>query len=240
MSAPAILAEGLDKRFGPVAALRDLDLAVPAGSLLAVLGPNGAGKSTLLRLLAGLARPSRGRLRVGPEGPGGDRRRARRHVGYLGHASLLYPELTARENLMFAARLYGVSDRAAVASDLLDQLDLGDLAERRAATLSQGQARRLAIARCLVHDPPVVLLDEPFTGLDRAAAGRLAERLARLKADGRTAVLVTHDLARAAELADAALVLVEGRAVRRAEPAELASGALERIYLDALAEASAA
>jgi heme ABC exporter ATP-binding subunit CcmA len=240
VSAPAILAEGLDKRFGPVTALRGLDLAVPVGSLLAVLGPNGAGKSTLLRLLAGLARPSRGRLRVGPEERGGDRRRARRHVGYLGHASLLYPELTARENLLFAARLYGVSDRERVATDLLDQHDLGDLAERRASTLSQGQARRLAIARCLVHDPPVVLLDEPFAGLDRAAAGRLAERLARLKADGRTAVLVTHDLARAAELADAGLVLVEGRAVRRAEPAELASGALEGIYLEALAEAGAA
>jgi len=240
MSAPAILAEGLDKRFGPITALRDLDLAVPEGSLLAVLGPNGAGKSTLLRLLAGLARPSRGHLRVGPGGPGGDRRSARRHVGYLGHASLLYPELTARENLLFAARLYGVSDRGRVATDLLDQHDLADLAERRASSLSQGQARRLAIARCLVHDPPVVLLDEPFAGLDRAAAGRLAERLGRLKADGRTAVLVTHDLARAAELADVGLVLVDGRAVRRAEPAELASGALEGIYLDALAEAGAA
>ncbi len=240
MSAPAIEAEGLDKRFGPVTALRDLDLAVPSGSVLAVLGPNGAGKSTLLRLLAGLARPSRGRLRVGPESSGGDRRRARRHVGFLGHASLLYPDLTARENLLFGARLYGVRDRERVVADLLQQHGLGDLSERRAGTLSQGQARRLAIARSLVHDPPIVLLDEPFAGLDRAAAGRLAERLGGLKSDGRTTVLVTHDLARAAELADAALVLVAGHAVRRAEPAELASGALEGIYLSALAEAGAA
>jgi heme ABC exporter ATP-binding subunit CcmA len=240
VSAPAIEAEGLDKRFGPITALRDLDLTVGTGRVLAVLGPNGAGKSTLLRLLAGLARPSAGRLRVGPGGAGQDRRRARRHVGYLGHASLLYPQLSARENLAFAARLYGVADRAGAVERLLAQHDLAPLAGRRATTLSQGQARRLAIARSLVHDPPIVLLDEPFSGLDRAAAGRLAQRLGGLKAEGRTAVLVTHDLARAAELADEALVLVEGRAVRRAQPAEIASGALEDLYLEALAQAGAA
>lgn len=244
MSQAAIEARGLEKRFGPVAALRGIDLDVPAGTLLAVLGPNGAGKSTLLRLLAGLSRPSGGSLRVG-DGPA-DRREARRRIGYIGHATLLYPALTARENLLFAARLYGVAGAPARVARLLDEQDLGPLADRPVATFSQGLCRRLAIARGLVHDPAVVLLDEPFSGLDRASAGRLADRLAALRGGARTAVLVTHDLARAAELADGVLVLVGGRVVRRAWRADgpgagaFAPEALERAYLAALAEAGAA
>ena len=244
MSQAAIEARGLEKRFGPLAALRGIDLHVATGTLLAVLGPNGAGKSTLLRLLAGLTRPSGGSLRVGC-GPA-DRRAARRRVGYIGHATLLYPALTARENLLFAARLYGVAGAPARVAGLLDEQGLATLADRRVATFSQGLCRRLAIARGLVHDPEVVLLDEPFAGLDRASAGRLAGRLAALRGGGRTVVLVTHDLARAAELADAALVLVGGRVAQREERSAgpgagaLAAQALERAYLAALAEAGAA
>jgi heme exporter protein A len=234
VNGPAVEAEGLEKRFGAVTALRGVDLDVPRGALLAVLGPNGAGKSTLLRLLAGLARPTAGRLRVGS--PARDRREARRRVGYVGHATLLYPALTARENLRFAARLYGVADPAPVVERLLAEQDLGGVADRRAGALSQGQARRLSIARALVHDPEIVLLDEPFAGLDRAGAGRLAARLAALRAGGRTSVLATHDLARAAELADFALVLREGRVVHRAGRDGLRPADLERAYLAALEE----
>ncbi len=232
MSEPVVEATGLSKRFGPVVALRGIDLQVPRGSLLAVLGPNGAGKSTLLRLLAGLARPSAGTLRVGDAA--GDRRAARREIGFIGHQTFLYPALTARENLRFAARLYGVAGAEGRIARLLAEQDLEPLADRAAGTLSRGQAQRLAIARGLVHDPAVVLLDEPMSGLDRAAAGRLAARLGRLRDDGRTLVLVTHDLARAAELADAALVLVAGRVAQRAEGAALAPEELERAYLAAL------
>lgn len=238
MSELAIEARGLEKRFGPVAALRGIDLAVPGGSLLAVLGPNGAGKSTLLRLLAGLARPSAGELRVA--GGAVDRRAARARIGFIGHATMLYPALTARENLRFAARLYGVPDPGGRADRLLAEQDLVGAAHRPAAALSRGMAQRLAIARGLVHDPPVVLLDEPFTGLDRVGAGRLADRLRAVRAGGRTVVLVTHDLARAAELADAAVVLVRGRLVHRAEAGALEGGALERAYLDALESDGAA
>jgi len=232
MSEPAIAARGLEKRFGPVAALRGIDLEVSRGSLLAVLGPNGAGKSTLLRLLAGLARPSAGTLRVGPDDP--DRRRARSRIGFIGHATMLYPALTARENLLFVGRLYAVPDPARRAAELLEAHGLAAAADRPAASLSRGMAQRLAIARGLVHDPPVVLLDEPFTGLDRAGAGRLATWLRAVQRGGRTAVLVTHDLARAAELADAAVVLVRGRVAHRCGTADLAGGGLERAYLDAL------
>jgi len=232
MSEAVIEARGLEKRFGPVAALRGIDLEVARGSLLAVLGPNGAGKSTLLRLLAGLARPSAGFLRVGADEP--ERGRARGRIGFIGHATMLYPALSARENLLFAGRLYAVPDPAARAAGLLEEHGLADAADRPAASLSRGMAQRLAIARGLVHDPSVVLLDEPFTGLDRAGAGRLATWLRAVQQGGRTAVLVTHDLARAAELADAAVVLVRGRLAQRCGAAELASGDLERAYLDAL------
>jgi len=237
VSEAVIEARGLEKRFGPVPALRGLNLEVAAGSMLAVVGPNGAGKSTLLRLLAGLARPSAGELRVGSAAT--ERRAARRQVGYVGHATLLYPALTARENLLFAARLYGVRQAPERVASLLEEHDLSALAEWRAGSLSQGQARRLSIARGLVHDPPVVLLDEPFAGLDRSAAGRLAERLAALRGGTRTTVLVTHDLARAAELADDVLILVRGRDVHRARRADLSAEALEHAYLAALEAAAA-
>jgi heme exporter protein A len=209
VSAWAIEAAGLEKRFGPISALRGLDLSVPGGASLAVVGPNGAGKTTLLRLLAGLARPTAGRLAVGPPEP--DRRRRRAGIGYLGHATLLYPALTARENLVFAGRLYDVADPAARAAELLDAHDLSGFADRPAGAFSRGMAQRVAIARALVHDPPLLLLDEPFTGLDPDAAEALAARLDRLHDGGRTVVLVTHDLARAASFAERVVLLRRGR-----------------------------
>jgi heme ABC exporter ATP-binding subunit CcmA len=231
---PLIEATGLEKRFGAVPALSDLDLRVNAGCVLAILGPNGAGKSTLLRVIAGLARPTRGSLRVGSGDE--DRRRARRRIGYVGHATLLYPALTARENLSFAGRLQGLADADAAADSALAEHGLSDLASRPAGALSQGQSRRLSIARGLVHGPEIVLLDEPFSGLDRAAAGRLAEHLRALRSAERTLLLVTHDLARAAELADEALVLARGRAVHRTT-GRLEAAELERAYLSAVEEA---
>lgn len=226
--AAAVAVEGLAKRFGPVVALAGLDFTVPAGRVLAVLGPNGAGKSTLLRLLAGLSRPSAGRVRVGAGGD--DRRQMRGQVGYVGHATFLYPNLTVRENLLFAGRLYGVAEPGRRADALLAEQDLEALAGRQAGSLSRGQAQRLAIARGLVHDPPVVLLDEPSTGLDPTAADRLAARVRALAAAGRAVVLVTHDLAQAAALGDRALLLVRGRAAFDSGDAPPAAPALEAAW----------
>jgi len=183
-------------------------VAVERGRVLAVLGPNGAGKSTLLRILAGLARPSAGTLRWAG---GADRRQARAHVGYIAHATFLYSMLSARENLLFAARLHGIADAGARADALLDEFDLAAVADRLAGGFSRGLAQRLAIARALVHDPVLVLLDEPFTGLDPVSADRLAERIGALRAADRALVLVTHDLGRAAALADSTRVLCDGR-----------------------------
>jgi len=232
VSEALVVARRLEKRFGPIPALRGLDLEIRAGSTLAVIGPNGAGKSTLLRLLSGLTRPSGGELRVGREG--GDRRSRRGQVGLIAHASFLYPALTARENLILAGRLHGVAKPALRANQLLEEEELTAVAERRTGGFSRGMSQRLSIARGLVHDPEIILFDEPFSGLDPRAASRLAERLGTLRAAHRTVVLVTHDLARAAQLADQTLLLVRGQSVPLPAEATGDAAALERHYREAV------
>jgi ABC-type multidrug transport system ATPase subunit len=224
VSRSTVSARGLVKRFGHAAALRGIDLEVPEGTTLAVLGANGAGKSTLLRIVAGLARPSTGRVEVA--GHPATHHEARRQVGYVGHATLLYPSLTARENLIFAARLYGLQDPGECADRALDREGLAEVAGRLAAGFSRGMAQRLSIARGLIHDPAVVLLDEPYTGLDLASAERLARRLSELRGS-HTVVWVTHDPERAARYSDAAIVLSQGRIALRAAAETLDAPSLE-------------
>jgi len=226
-----VAARGLRKHFGALSALDGIDLELAEGRTLAILGPNGAGKSTLLRVVAGLAHPTGGELVVLA---GRNRRAARAQVGFVGHATLLYSELSARENLVFAGRLYGLADPHARADTLLREEALEPVADRRAGTFSRGMAQRLAIARALVHDPRLVLLDEPFTGLDGRAADRLASRLGRLRSEGRTLLLVTHDLARASALADEVVILLHGRVVHHASGDALSAAALEESYRAAL------
>jgi len=227
----AVEARDLAKRFGRSTALRGIGFEVAAGSALAVLGANGAGKTTLLRLVAGLARPTAGTLTVG--GVPATRPEARARVGYAGHATWLYPALTARENLWFAARLHGVADARERIAALLDEEALTDAAELPAGALSRGMAQRLSLARALVHRPALLLLDEPFDGLDAPAAERLVARLRALRANGHTLLLVTHDPRRAAALCDTALVLGRGRIASELS-GRLSADSLER----ALAEAA--
>jgi heme exporter protein A len=233
----------ITKRFGAITALQEIDIELETHDAVAILGPNGAGKSTLLRILAGLARPTSGRLEIscGESGATLSRSRAaaRSLVGFAGHATFLYPELTARENLVFHARLHGVTAPHARADVLLADEGLSAVADRRAGTFSRGMAQRLAIARALIQDPPLILLDEPFTGLDRRSGDRLSRRLAGLRDEGRAVVLVTHDLLRASEIADRALVLLAGRIVEQIEGPQVASGRLEHAYARALDTASA-
>jgi ABC-type multidrug transport system ATPase subunit len=227
----AVVAHDLVKRFGRSAALRGIGFEVAAGSAHAVLGANGAGKSTLLRLTAGLGRPSSGTLTIG--GVPASRPEARARVGYAGHATWLYPALTARENLWFAARLRGLREPHARIEQLLEEEALLDAADLPAGALSRGMAQRLSLARALVHAPELLLLDEPFDGLDAPAAERLVTRLRVLRANGHTLLLVTHDPRRAAALCDTALVLAHGRVAAELGGAPSAD-ALER----ALAEAA--
>jgi heme exporter protein A len=231
---PALFrARALHKRFGAVTALAGIDLEVTRGETLAIVGPNGAGKSTLLRIVAGLARPSSGELEVGFE------REWRAAIGYLGHQTWLYPELTARENLVFAGRLYRVPDPGARADTLLEEERLTAAAHRRAGEFSRGMAQRLSIARARVHDPDLLLLDEPYTGLDRRAADRLTTRLADLKRVGHTLMLVTHDIVQAAQLADSLVLLVGGRVRARFRGPGLDASTLEARYLELVEENAA-
>jgi heme ABC exporter ATP-binding subunit CcmA len=188
-----------------------VDVRLASGEALAAVGPNGAGKTTLLRILAGLVRPSRGEVRVlGRPLRRGDPD-ARRPIGFLPHQSLLYDDLTVRENVVFAARLYGVADAAEAARRVLEEVDLWDRSGERPRSLSRGLLQRAALARALVHGPRLLLLDEPFTALDTAGAERLRRMLrARLDA-GAGIVLVTHQLAEAWELASRVGVLAAGR-----------------------------
>jgi heme exporter protein A len=208
----AIEALGLGRRFGPIAALDAIDLAVPAGQFVLLLGPNGAGKSTLLRLFATLMRPGAGTLRVLGEDVGrGDCAGIRRRIGLLSHQTFLYDHLTGEENLVFYGRLYGLAEPRATARQALRAARLEGRGSDQVRTYSRGMQQRLAIARALLHRPDVLLLDEPFAGLDRDASLGLAERLREERSARRTCVLATHDTRVALGVADRVIVLVDGR-----------------------------
>jgi ABC-type multidrug transport system ATPase subunit len=189
-----IRARGLGKRFGDRRVLEGVDLDVGAGELLLVTGPNGAGKTTLLRILAGLAAPTRGEVAVAVE---------RGRLGYLGHEPLVYRELTALENLDLYGRLYRVSERRERIGMLLERLGLWDARGERAGTFSRGMLQRLALCRALLHEPDLLLLDEPFAGLDDQGADVLLAELG----PGRTTVVASHRPARLERLATAHMAL---------------------------------
>lgn len=203
-------ARGLQRSFGRVRVLRGVDLTLAAGEALAVAGPNGAGKTTLLRLLAGLMRPTAGEVRVLGRRLTRDTGDARRALGLVSHQSLLYDDLTLLENLVFAARLYGVRRPREAAFAALESAGLSERAEESPRRLSRGLAQRAAIARAMLHGPRILLLDEPFTALDAASAERLREELRRRLAEGLGLVIVTHHLGEVWELATRVAVLVEG------------------------------
>src|SRR4051794_10787170 len=208
---PLLEARGLQRSFGQARVLRGLDLSLKAGEALAVIGPNGAGKTTLLRLLAGLLRPTAGEIRVGGHrlGRGSDKTRAA--VGLLSHQSLLYDDLTLRENLAFAARLYGLDQPNRVADGALEAAGLSDRASELPRRLSRGLLQRAAIARSLLHAPRIILLDEPFTALDASAAERLRSDLRSRLERGAGVVIVTHQLGDVWDLVSRMAVLIGGR-----------------------------
>ncbi|MDA8436116.1 MAG: heme exporter protein CcmB [Actinomycetales bacterium] len=198
------------KTFGRHKVLRHVDLDIPAGSFVALMGANGAGKTTLLRLVAGLATPTTGAVTLA----GVDLRNAgpglRRMLGFVSHDGLLYGDLTGRQNLMFHARLFGVADPEARIEELADVLDLRRVLDRPAGVLSRGNKQRLTLARALMHGPDVLLLDEPFTGLDEESAGRLVQLLRALHAEGRTIVMTVHEMSRALEGPTRLVVMGDG------------------------------
>ncbi len=227
----ALVAERLVRFFGVRKAVNGVSLALAEGECLALFGPNGAGKTTLLRLLGGLLRPTRGRtLLHGAVLPGPAS--ARRLVGLISHHAMLYPVLTVRENVRFAAECQGVMEADAATTAVLRQLRVLERESAPVKLLSRGLQQRVSIARALVHGPRLVLLDEPYSGLDEVGALVFTEALRELKISGATIVLVTHNVAEGLALADRAAIMREGELVHeeRAHPGEFDVSGFQAFY----------
>jgi heme exporter protein A len=221
---------GLVKSFGPTAALRGVNLSVPAGQFVTLVGPNGAGKTTMLRVLATLSRPSAGTVKIGahelPQGAA----EVRRSIGLVSHQTLLYGDLSAEENLRFYGRMYDVPDLDARITQVLEMVGLAHRRRDPVRTFSRGMQQRLAIARAVLHHPSLMLLDEPYTGLDQDAAVRLEEVMSAVGTEGRTVVMTTHDLERGLAVADRVVILAKGRVAFEAQRAELDGAAFREAY----------
>ena len=222
-SGPAIELEGVSKNFGPLAALRNLTAALARARLICLLGENGAGKSTLMRVIAGLLRPTRGVVRVLGSA---DLRAAAPQVGYMPHASMLYDELSAMENLRYFTRLYGITDDAPCAR-AIQTVGLDPGLERRVGQYSQGMRQRLSLARVLVHDPALLLLDEPFSNVDAGSAQHMVNVLGALRDAGKSVLVITHQPALLAGAADESLVMSEGRLLERSPGVPAANAAVK-------------
>lgn len=212
MTAPAVEARQVSKFFGSRVALEGVNFSLPAGRILMLLGPNGAGKTTLLHVLAGLLAPSEGSVLLFGENVAGHDQ-ARKRLGFMGHSSFLYGDFTAEENLRFYATLYGLADGAGLARRWLEYFRLSQAARYRVRAYSQGMRQRLSLARALLHDPDLLLLDEPFAGLDDASGILVVQLLADLRERGKTVIVSTHQTAQIQPLAPDLLRLDAGRVV---------------------------
>jgi heme exporter protein A len=231
---------GLSKAFGAIQAVDRLSLRVHEGESVALFGSNGAGKTTLIRMLTLSLRPSSGTLRIAGLDPKKDDLTIRKRTGVISHQSYLYDDLTARQNLEFYARLYGADDPRGRADQLLRTVGLAARADDPVGTFSRGMQQRASLARALVHEPRVVFLDEPFTGLDPHGARTLRTTLEQLRDAGRTVFMVTHNLTQGLELSDRWLILARGRVVDEGRSSDTDATAFERDYFDRLDAAVAA
>ncbi|MEW5869777.1 MAG: heme ABC exporter ATP-binding protein CcmA [Chloroflexota bacterium] len=224
----------LVKRFGLKTVLHGLDFSVEPGEFVALLGPNGAGKTTFLRILASLSRPSLGEVRIAGYALPGQAAAVRRKLGVVSHQPLLYGDLTAEENLRFYGRMYGVAELNQRIEAVLELVGLAARRRDLVRTFSRGMQQRLAIGRAVLHDPEVMLFDEPHTGLDQDACAMLDNVLREVAARGRTVVMTSHDLARAADLASRFDVLSRGAIVASARRETIAPDQLLAFYRKAI------
>lgn len=207
--------ERVEKRFGRKRVLKGVSMTVSGGEVVALLGANGAGKTTLMRLVAGLDRPNRGEVWLGPAPLSRAGSEIRRYVGLVSHAPLLYDSLSGLENLQFFAQMYDLLQPAARIEQVLRAVDLWRRRNDPVRTYSRGMVQRLAIARAILHDPPVLLMDEPDTGLDRESVAMLEDLILRMREGGRAVLLTTHNWDRAQAWSDRACELADGRIVER-------------------------
>ncbi len=203
----------VEKRFGRKRVLKGVSMAVSGGEVVALLGANGAGKTTLMRLVAGLDRPNRGEVWLGPAPLSRAGAEIRRYVGLVSHAPLLYDSLSGLENLQFFARMYDLLNATERIEQVLRAVDLWRRRNDPVRTYSRGMVQRLAIARAILHDPPVLLMDEPDTGLDRESVAMLADLILRMREGGRAVLLTTHNWDRAQAWSDRICELADGRII---------------------------
>jgi len=221
----------LVKSFGPRAALAGVDLSLDKGEFVTLVGPNGAGKTTLLRILATLSRPTSGTVRIAGLDPAHAGTEIRRSLGFLSHRTLLYEDLSAEQNLRFYARMYGLEDDGAERiSALLERVGLAQRRHDLVRTFSRGMQQRLTVARAVLHSPQVLLLDEPYTGLDPQAAQALTALLANLAGQGCTLLLTTHDLDRGLAVGQRMVVMAQGRIVYDKPRAALDAAGFAKTY----------
>lgn len=231
---PVIEVQGLRKQYGPFFALRSLNLTLHAGEFVSLFGPNGAGKTTLIRILAHLLRPTAGTVKVlgtpleqvGPD--------IRRQLGVISHQTFLYSQLTGRENLRFYGRLFGVPALEARIEQVLQQVEMAARADVPVGTYSKGMAQRLAIARAILHEPRIILLDEPYSGLDTHAAWLLTELLRQLRDGQRTLLMTTHNLEQGLELSHRVCIQVAGKMVVDAPARDFTPASLGQLYREQL------
>jgi ABC-2 type transport system ATP-binding protein len=218
----AVVVDHATKRFGDSTAVEDISLIVPTGTILGVIGPSGAGKTTTIRMLTGALGPTEGTVRVLGEDPRRFRRQTRERIGYMPQLFMLYPDLTARENVDFVASLFGIlwRTRHRRSREVLELVDLWDVRGRRAGDLSGGMQRRLELACALVHHPAMLFLDEPTAGIDPILRSRIWDELHRLRNEGRT-LLVTTQYVNEAEECDSVALISDGRLIALATPDEL-------------------
>jgi heme exporter protein A len=220
----------LVKTFGLKPVLRGVDFRAQPGEFVALLGPNGAGKTTMLRILATLSRPTMGEVRLAGYALPAQAAEVRGLLGVVSHQPLLYGDLTAEENLRFYARMYGLRDGAGRAAEVLESVGLTPRRRDLVRQFSRGMQQRLAIGRALLHDPQVMLFDEPYTGLDQDASSMLDEVLRRVAVAGRTVVMTSHDLPRAADLATRIDVLSRGVIAASVPQSEITPAGIIDLY----------
>ena len=226
----AIEAVGLTKSFGRISALRNLEISVPWGTVLTVLGMNGSGKSTLIKILATIAKPDHGTIKVAGLNPSESGKSIRRNVGFVTHTPLLYPELTGRENLRLFTRLFGLSDYDDSINEISIKMGLSQQLDKKVSSLSHGMRKRIDIARAMLHKPLILLMDEPESGLDQQALELLSSIVEDSVKSNCTVVMTTHNLGWASSLATHVAILSRGVIVHHSLGSPQENSKLDSIY----------
>ena len=228
---PDIKAEGLTKSFGGLEALSGVDLEIKKGEFYTLFGPNGAGKTTLIKILSTLVKPSSGNLTINGQDAVKSPEKVRAVIGVISHDPFLYENLSAFENIKFFGAMYGVHDADKRAGEVIDRVGLGARTHDLVRNFSRGMKQRLAVARAIVHDPAILLLDEPYTGLDQHGAKVFGEMLSMLKSDNRTILMTTHNIAEGLDRSDRVGILAGGRMVYESSPEGVHNDEFRELYI---------